>query len=672
MKFWLPFLLCYASVVTVLIADPFHHFPRGVDAKGRDANFNLLGGIVLDSHGNIFVSDTWDQTIRKITPDGTVTTIAGKAGAEGSADGDGSDARFSSPKGLAVDPNDNIYVADSRNNCIRKITPRGVVTTFAGISKPRYRSAWEGPSGISGGPRIAVTEDGGIKTATFADPTELAFDHAGNLYVADGKIRRISAAGIVSTIGTGNVRHATGIAADGEGNLYVSDDDTDNGTIFKLTPNGASTVVAKYAGHGSETLFRPSHVGIAPNGDIYSFGHGSLLKVSANGIATILAGSFKYGHPHIKEGLGKEATLFEDAKLAFDHDGNIYLANQFMVVKVSSAGVLTFFAGSPSRVSSGDGKGREARFDQPEGIAVDKSGMIYIADSGNEIIRKVTPDGVVTTFAGTPDEEGFVDGPGNKAKFMRPLGLAFDGEGNLLVADSRNDAIRKITPDGVVSTLVQDVVGHGAYVFEHGGSAFYGPRRLVIGPDRQLYVTASNAVLRFDSAGQRTVFAGSLDEDAGGTTDGVGPEARLGEPGALVFDRTGNLYVADGAIRKITTDGKVITYYKAGNGKSDRATIQRPRGLAIGPDGVLYVADSNNNVIRKLSFKGVVSTLAGVPSQSSGGRDGPGTSAEFCYPMDLAFDEHGNLYVTDYFGEAVRKITPDGTVITLAGGNRAD
>ncbi len=696
MKCWFLFLLCCAAALPVLAARPSDHVAGGVDGKGSDANFNQLGGIVVDSHGNILVSDTGDQTIRKITPDGVVTTFAGNAGCQGATDGEGSKARFSSPGGLAIDPNDNIYVADSGNSRIRKITPRRVVTTFAGMIKAHYRPASSTEIDVERSIPVVVTEDGPINTATFANPTELAFDKGGNLYVVDGNIRKIGVAGLVTTIAisTGatevavdgdisrppkiGTAHATGIAVDGEGTVYVSDDNRDNGAIFKLSANGVSTVLARNSQAGSEALSCPSHVHISPDGDILAFGHGSVLKVSPRGMVTILAGSFKEGHPHIREGVGKEATLFGTGKLASDSEGNIYVANQYLVAKVSPAGVATFLAGSPSRIFSADGKGKEARFQNPQGIAIDKSGIIYISDSGNEIVRKITPDGVVTTFAGTPDEEGFVDGPGKKAMFSDPLGLTFDANGNLLVADSRNDAIRKITPDGMVTTLVKNAIGRGPYTFP---SAYYGPKGLAVGPDGKLYVTACNAVVRFDKAGQRTIFAGVLDEDIEGIADGVGSAARLNDPTALVFDRTGNLYVADtnnAVIRKITPQGNVTTYAgKPGqcgavDGARNEALFSHLGGVAIGPNRALYVADWDNKAIRRISPNGSVSTFAGTidPSNRKDGR--VVVAGDSFNPNDLAFDQHGDLLVTDYSDCAIVKITPDRTITSLAGGVRGD
>ena len=231
----------------------------GADGTGSAARFYFPNGVAVDSAGNVYVADTNNYTIRKITPSGVVSTLAGLAGSPGSADGTGSAARFNDPYGVAVDSAGNVYVADTGNNTIRKITPSGVVSTLAGLA---------GSIGSA---------DGTGSAARFFQPYGVAVDSAGNVYVAD----------------------------------------TNNNTIRKITPSG---VVSTLAG---------------------------------------LAGSF----------------------------------------------------------GSADGTGSAARFYYPEGVAVDSAGNVYVADTGNDTIRKITPSGVVSTLAGLAGSIGSADGTGSAARF---------------------------------------------------------------------------------------------------------------------------------------------------------------------------------------------------------------------------------------------------------------
>ncbi len=374
----------------------------GSDGTGSAARFYYPTGVAMDSAGNVYVADTSNHTIRKVTPSGVVSTLAGLAGSHGSADGTGSAARFYYPNGVAVDSTGNVYVADTGNHTIRKITPSGVVSTLAGLAF------------------IKGIADGTGSAARFNDPSGVAVDSAGSVYVADSgsdTIRKVTSAGVGSTLaglafglgsvdGTGSDARfysPNGVAVDGAGNVYVTD--TGNHTIRKITPSGVVSTLA----------------GLAYN-----------------------SGS--------ADGTGSAARFNDPSGVAVDSAGNVYVADtsNHTIRKITPSGVVSTLAGLAFNSGSADGTGSAARFNDPSGVAVDSAGNVYVADSGNYTIRKITSARVVSTLAGLAASSGSADGVSSAARFFLPNGVAVDSAGNVYVADFGNDTIRKITSAGVV------------------------------------------------------------------------------------------------------------------------------------------------------------------------------------------------------------------------------
>jgi hypothetical protein len=267
-----------------------------------------------------------------------------------------------------------------------------------------------------------------------------------------------------------------------------------------------------------------------------------------------------------------------------------------------------------------DGVGAAARFNVPQGVATDGAGNVYVADSGNSTIRKITPTGVVTTLAGSAGVIGNADGTGAAARFSVPVGVATDDAGDVYVADVGNDTIRKITPAGVVATLA-------------------------------------------GSAGVQ------------GSADGTGAAARFMLPQGVATDGAGNVYVADlgnSTIRKVTAAGVVTTLagsagvFGSADGIGAAASFVAPFGIAADGAGNVYVADVVNQTIRKITPAGLVATLAGLAGVP-GSEDGTGEAARFRAPTGVAADDAGNVYVADRNNQTIRKITATGVVTTLVG-----
>ncbi len=302
--------------------------------------------------------------------------------------------------------------------------------------------------------------------------------------------------------------------------------------------------------------------------------------------------------------------------LADDNGGNqFYLTNTLNVPRAGDCPLMvSTWAGSTS--GSADGQGTSAQFNEPTSIVLAPDGGLYVADYSNNEIRKISPTGYVSTFAGSTTA-GYADGQGTAATFDLPGGLAIDSAGNLYVADQAYSLIRKITPSGNVTTIA----GWGY-----------------------------------------------------GYADGNGKNARFADPWDVAVDPNGNLYVADTyneVIRKIDTSGNVTTFAgiagTAGyvDGPAASAEFNYPAGVAVAADGSIYVADQDNNRIRKIDTSGNVTTFAGSGAKST--VDGVGTAASFASPHSISIDAAGNMYVGDEYSHRVRKITPSGVVATLAG-----
>jgi hypothetical protein len=341
------------GIVVTSISSKSANAQQETSAFAAAPSFSLTTGIAIDSTGNVYVAN-WHNTILKITPAGVVMTLAGTPDVRGHADGIGSAASFIFPIGIATDSAANVYVADKVSNTIRKITPAGVVTTLAGTA------------GISG------HADGIGGNASFSSPVAVATDSTGNIYVAD----------------------------------------FGNNTIRKISPNGVVTTLAGMAG-------------TAGNAD----------------------------------GIGANASFSAPYGIATDSAGNIFVTemSSHTIRKITPAGVVTTLAGQAGEPGQADGIGAIARFFFPRGIATDKAGNVYVANYGNNTIRKITPTGAVTTIAGKAGESAEYDGIGGAARFSGPMAVATDNGGNVFVLEADN--IREITPTGLVTTFAGPVFG---------------------------------------------------------------------------------------------------------------------------------------------------------------------------------------------------------------------
>jgi sugar lactone lactonase YvrE len=598
------------------------------DGTGAAARFDWPFGVAVDGAGNVFVADLENNTIRKITSSGVVTTLAGSAGLSGSADGTGAAARFSGPEGVAVDGAGNVFVADYHNNTIRKITPSGVVTTLAGTA---------GSSGSA---------DGTGAAARFNQPRGVAVDGSGNVFVADSynnAIRKITPNGVVTTLagtagsygsadGTGataRFNNPSGVAVDGAGNVFVTD--YNNTTIRKITPTGVVTTLAGSAG---------------------------------------LSGS--------ADGTGAAARFSDPEGVAVDGSGNVLVADweNNTIRKITPTGVVTTLAGTAGSYGSADGTGAAARFLGPSGAAVDTAGNVFVADSDNNTIRKITPTGVVTTPAGTAGSYGSADGTGAAARFDWPSGVAVDGAGNLFVADASNDTIRKITSSGVVTTLAGSAGYSGSADGTGAAARFNGPNDVAVDGAGNVFVADSNnnTIRKITSTGVVTTLAGSAAADPG-SADGMGAAARFSYPEGVAVDGAGNVFVVDywnSTIRKVTPAGAVTTFAGtaglagSADGTGAAARFSALHGVAVDGAGNVFVADTGNNTIRKITSSGVVTTLAGSAGYS-GSADGTGAAARFNSPDGVAVDGAGNVFVADTDNNAIRKISTSGVVTTIVG-----
>jgi len=608
-------------------------FPAGGPAAS--APIGTVQGTAVDAANNLYVADSGNHMVFKITPSGTLSIVAGSGifGAAGDG-GSATAAQLNFPNAVAVDSSGNVYIADRDNHRIRRVTPGGTITTLAG-----------GSSGYAG-------DSGPVALAQFYYPSGVAVDASGNLYIADRDnhvIRKIAAGGIVSTVagnstygysGDGGAATAAqlntpnGVAVDGAGNLYIAD--TNNHRIRQVTPAGTISTVAGTGTSGSTgdggpatsaRLNYPTGVTLDPSGNLYiaDQNNNKVRKVSG-GTITTLAGT--QGNSFSGDGgPATNANLFAPYSVAVDSSGNVHIADtaDYRVRKVDPAGTISTFAGNGLYRFAGDGgPGTSAQLSSPRVAVTDAAGNIYIADNANSRVRKIAPGGAITTIAGTGVYGYSGDsGPATLAMLRYPSGLALDSGGNLYVSDQDNHRVRKIDASGVITT----VVGTGA-------------------------------------AG----FAG----DAGPAT-----AAQLNSPHAIASDAAGNLYIADTnnrRIRKVTPGGTITTVagsgtsgYSGDGGSATSAQLRAPWGVAVDGAGNLYIAERDNHTVRKADPSGTITTLAGTGSYGCSGNGVAAASSTFYQILSVAADSAGNVYFADEFCHRVRKVTPAGVAVTVAG-----
>lgn len=382
---------------------------------------------------------------------------------------------------------------------------------------------------------------------------------------------------VVTITGTGFSTIASEIIVKFNGN---------NATVQSATATQLTVVVPNGAGTGPVTVQRGAQIVTGP---VFNY------TLSVN--VTTLAGS----DAGFADGTGTSAKFYFPVGIICDAQGNVYVgdASNDRIRKITPAGLVTTFAGSTQ--GNVDGTGTAAKFNTPVGVCTDAQGNFYVGDIGNYMIRKITPGALVSMVAG--GTEGSGNGQGIAAQFKYPVGVCTDLQGNIYVADNKNHSIRKITPTGLVTTFA-------------GGTA--------------------------------------------GTADGNGTAAQFDEPYGICSDAQGNIYVADNVnhrIRKITPAGVVSTIAgsTAGmqNGNAATAKFNQPDGICVDAQGNIYVSDYYNHCIRMITPAGVVSTLAGgIP----GYQDGNASEARFDRPGSICLDTQGNLYVADRYNHRIRKI----------------
>ncbi len=627
----------------------------GDGGPATQAEMNIPAGLTFDRHGNLYIADRANHRVRKVDTKGIITTVAGNGTAGFSGDGGpATQASLNLPSGVVVDPKGNLYIADRSNNRVRRVNTRGIIQTFAGTGSdgyhgdnmPALKATLDKPFGLAldkdnnlyiadrGNNRIrkvdssglisTVAGDGGFYyigdngpayRASIAGPTGVAVDGKGNIYIADrsnNRIRMVDKLGMIRTVmGTGqqdyngdselaretNLHLPFGVALDKNGDLLVID--RSHYRIRKLIMKGnkvttlAGNGVKQFAGDGGPAqganLEFPHGIDVDSNDNVIfaDKAHYRIRKITPKGIISTIAGTGIRGN--IGDGGPALKASVYPMRLRLNHKNEIFFISPSgfvsLVRKVNSKGIINEYittgdAGYQKAVlASGSGASTKSEItviSQFSDLALDKKGNVYLADRINHQIRKLYPNGKIKTIAGTGESNYFGDGgPATKAAFRDPAAITLDDAGNLYVADAANNMIRKIDTQGIISTIA----GNG----KHKDSGDGGP--------------ALEASLR------------SID--------------------SLAFNPDGELHIVETNthhIRKIKKDGTIVTVAGRpgiqGNfgdgGPATRAMLKQPSDIAFDSKGNMYITDMGNNSIRKVDTQGIITTLAGAGIYSAG------------------------------------------------------
>jgi sugar lactone lactonase YvrE len=647
--------------------------PGFFDGTGAFVRFSFPSGVTAIG-ADLFVADNNNHVIRKIdTTTGAVTTLAGSFGLAGAADGTGTNARFRSPTGI-VAVGTILFVCDTGNHTIRQVvSTSGVVTTLAGTP---------GSSGFA-------DNNAGPGGALFSFPRGVASDGGANLYIADTgnhRIRRVTNAGATfTTAGSGTsgaADNAVGTAASfssPEGVAFLGSDvfvaDTGNHTIRRIATPGVVGNVTTFAGTAgiagsvdnvtgpAARFFSPSSLAaIGPDLYVADTGNHVIRKVDGAGFVTTLAGGALSAG--LADGVGS-AARFNGPKGIGTDGASLFVADtqNHAIRRITAGGAVTTVAGNPPQAGTIDGTGTAARFRAPAGAAV-VGDEVFVADTGNHTIRKATSAGVVTLLAGSAGTPGTADGTGSAARFNNPQGIVAVG-GDLFVADSGNHAIRKVTAAGVVTTIA-GISGAPGFVNNTGTLASFNSPRGIATDGTSLFVadTGNHAIRKINiGTGAVTTLAGT---GAAGYAN-TPPATFNGPEGVAVIGI--NLYVADTgnhAVRKLANFNAVSplvsTFAGAGpptaasgfvDDSGTAARFSSPRGItAVG--SVLYVADTGNHAIRRITTAATVTTFAGTAASATT-RDGDAGQALLNAPVGIA-GVQGTIFFTDVNENVVRKI----------------
>lgn len=607
----------------------------GDGGQARNASLRVPQGIAFDRAGNLYIAATLHHRIRRVSTDGTITVFAGKGTAGFSGDGGAAtEASLNSPKGIAVDNFGNVYFADSDNHRVRKIDSNGVISTVAGDGQPRLQG------------------DGGMaQAASLSSPVGIAFDQIGDLLIADTfnhRVRKVSQ-GIITTIAG---REGKGFSGDG----------------------GRATEAA---------LDQPSSIAVDALGRIFiADAANHRIRIIAGGTINTFAGNGKFelsgdGEPAVS------ASLNFPSGLAMDPGGNLYIADfqNSRVRRVGTDGRISSVAGSGRfRLSADNIPASTAAINLPSGLAIDRSGNVYFAENQRARVRKIAPDGAITTVIGS-GFQGF-SGEGVAAttnSLFSPSRLAIDSSGNLYVSDNAYHRVRRVTSDGLIRT----VAGTGQIAFAGDGgaataAALNQPEGIAIDEGNNLYIAdqLNHRVRRVSPQGIITTVAGT--GDAGFSGDGgLATAARLNQPTGVTVD-SGNLYIAErggNRVRKVAANGIITSIAGTGaaastgdGGPAIQAGIHQPGGVTLDASGNIYIAELFGSKVRRISPDGIISTFAGNGTTGYAGDGGLPASAALFIPTDVKLDARGNLYIADAFNNRVRKVSAIGISYQLEPG----
>jgi uncharacterized protein (TIGR03437 family) len=555
--------------------------PAPTPAPAIASSINSPSGVAVDSSGNIYISGY--NAVYKTDRAGVLTRVAGTARPGFSGDGGSAlNAQLHSPQGVAIDSAGNVYIPDLSNGRIRKVSIGGIISTVAGSTQS---------SGFSG--------DGGPAIdAVIAGPNGVAVDNAGNLYIADSvnlRIREVTTDGVIQTIAGNGAQgysgdggpaiqaslgtYLSGLCVDAAGNIYLSTNGTGSNRVRKISPTGIITTVA----------------GAGPSG------------------TTGVGGS------------AVNAQLYSPMGVAVDPGGNVFIADGVRILEVSTSGTLTSIAGTDKPGYSGDGgSATSALFQSAISVAVDNDGNVYVADFGNERVRRISANGTITTIAGNGSASYSGDGgPAILAQMNLPFAVASDSSGAFYTADYANHRVRRTSSDGIISTVA-------------GGGA---------------------ATIVLDGVPATSVA--------------------LGRISGVAVSEAGEIFVSDSdnfCVWKVGVNGNISRYagslfrgFGGDGGLAVNAQLRVPWGLALDSADSLYIADEIDNRVRKVSSNGIISTLAGNGVASYSGDGGPAASAGLNFPQSIAVDTLGNAYITDRNNSRVRMVSPAGVITTVAG-----